>query len=406
MNRRQFLVTCSALTASGLAISGMKYWPEAGLNNPCLSGTPDTLMQDPLMKKIWSGINPTQVWDSHAHLVGTGDSNLGAWFNPAMDSALNPVLKTQKYFYMNALCADPKQVDTSSISRLANLHLEMPVGYKSMLFAFDWFRDEHGKPIKEQSIFHIPNEYAAKVASEHAQHFEWVASIHPYRADAVDALEEAKAQGARAVKWLPSGMGIDPASHRCDAFYKKAASLKIPIITHTGRESAVQGGDQAHGNPLRIRRALDHGVQIILAHCASDGEDNDLDNGGKRVKSLTLFTRLMDTRDYQDFLFGEISALTLINHAWAIKPILERTDWHKRLLNGSDYPLPAIFPLVNTEYLHSIGLIDSEHLPFLQALKHYNPLMFDFAVKRLIHFNGVSFANSIFETRRVFDQNV
>jgi hypothetical protein len=30
--------------------------------------------------------------------------------------------------------------------------------------------------------------------------------------------------------------------------------------------------------------------------------------------------------------------------------------------------------------------------------------MFDFAVKRLIQFNGVRFASSVFETRRVFDQ--
>jgi uncharacterized protein len=165
----------------------------------------------------------------------------------------------------------------------------------------------------------------------------------------------------------------------------------------------VQGGDQAHGNPLRMRRALDHGVRVILAHCASDGDDEDLDNGNKRVKSIDLFTRLMDTPDYQTLVFGEISALTLINHAWAIKPILERSEWHSRLLNGSDYPLPGIFPLINTEQLSNMGLIDSEHLPFLQQLKQYNPLMFDFAVKRLIKFNGVSFANSVFETRHVFD---
>ena len=49
------------------------------------------------------------------------------------------------------------------------------------------------------------------------------------------------------------------------------------------------------------------------------------------------------------------------------------------------------------------GLLKSEHLPFLQALKKLNPLMFDFAVKRLIQYNGVSFNQHIFETRRIFD---
>ena len=228
------------------------------------------------------------------------------------------------------------------------------------------------------------------------------ASIHPYRADAVDALTQAKAEGARAIKWLPPGMGIDPASPKCDAFYRKAADLNIPIIAHTGRENAVQGGNQNYGNPLRLRRALDQGIRVIMAHCASDGTDDDLDHGNKRINSLDLFARLMDTPDYQSLVFGEISALTLVNHAWAIKPILERTDWHSRLINGSDYPLPAIMPLINTRQLNQMGLLKSEYLPFLQELKQFHPLMYDFAVKRLIEFNGINFDNKVFATRRFF----
>ena len=404
MNRRQFLTSASALGLSSLAFAGFKFWPETGFSNPCLSGIPIELQQHPLMQQIWSGIDVSQVWDSHLHLTGVGDSaNSGVWFNPVMDSYFHPILNVQKRFYMNGSCTLEGNIDQTYINRLVQISSEMPTGYKSMLFAFDWFRDTQGRALKENSIFYVSNEYAAKVASEHSQYFEWVASIHPYRADAIDALEQVKAQGARAIKWLPSGMGIDSASPKCDVFYKKAAQLNLPIITHTGRETAVQGGDQAHGNPLRMRRALDQGVRVILAHCASDGHDEDLDNGNKRIKSIDLFTRMMGTPDYKTLVFGEISALTLINHAWAIKPILERTDWHNRLLNGSDYPLPGIFPLINTEALNKAGLLASEHVNFLQQLKPYNPLIFDFAVKRLIKFNGVSFANSVFETRRVFD---
>jgi len=403
MNRRQFLSAATVLAVTGAGYAGVKFWPETGFTNPCLSGMPANLLAHPLMQKIWAEIDSSQVWDCHTHLVGTGDSDSGIWFNPKMSSWLHPILKAQKHFYMNGTCADRANVDTSAITRMANLVAEMPTGFKAMLLAFDWFHDEAGKPLKDNSIFYIPNNYAVKIANEHSQYFEWVVSIHPYRSDAVDALEQAKAQGARAIKWLPSGMGIDPASSKCDAFYKKAAELKIPIISHTGRESAVQGGDQSHGNPLRMRRALDNGVRVALAHCASDGYDEDLDNMNKRVKSIDLFTRLMDTPDYQTLVFGEISALTLINHAWAIKPILTRTDWHARLLNGSDYPLPSIFPLINTEQLARLGLLDVDHISFLQELKQYNPLMFDFAVKRLIEFDGVKFSANIFETRKFFD---
>jgi uncharacterized protein len=406
MNRREFLFAAAALTAYGVGYAGVKLWPEKGFTNLCLSGIPKDLAAHPLMQRIWEGIDASQVWDCHAHLVGMGDNSSNIWVNPRMDSWLHPILKVQKYFYINGACADEANVDISTIKRMTDLAIEMPIGYKTMLLAFDWCHDEAGKPLKDNSTFYIPNSYAAKVASEHSQYFEWVASIHPYRADAVDALEQVKAQGARAIKWLPSGMGIDPASPKCDAFYKKAAELNIPIITHSGRESAVLGGDQKHGNPLRMRRALDAGVRVALAHCASDGHDEDLDNKNKRVKSIDLFTRLMDTPEYQTLVFGEISALTLINHAWAIKPILTRTDWHARLLNGSDYPLPGIFPLINTEQLARLGLLDVDRISFLQRLKQYNSLMFDFAVKRLIEFDGVKFSANIFETRKFFDASI
>lgn len=403
MKRRHFLTGGLALAASGTALAGFKYWPEDGIQNPCLVGLPASLKQHPLMQQIWADIDPTQVWDSHVHITGTGDSNSGVWMNPHMRSWWHPTLKAQMLFYMNASCSDEARVDLSYVERLAQVSAEMPAGFKCMLFAFDWLHDAQGKPVPSQSIFHVPNDYTAAVAQAHPQHFEWVASIHPYRADALDALDKAVEQGARAIKWLPSGMGIDPASSKCDAFYKKLAALNIPIITHTGKESAVQGGDQRHGNPLRTRRALDHGVRVVLAHCASDGHDEDLDNHNQSVKSIDLFFRLMDDANYSNTVFGEISAITLINHAWAITPLLQRQDLHHRLINGSDYPLPGILPLVNTEYLARLNLLETDHVPFLQALKHYNPLMFDFALKRLMRHDGIRFPTQTFETRRIFD---
>jgi uncharacterized protein len=404
MNRRQFLTALGALSISGVAFANRQYWPENGIKNQCLSGLPDALATHPLMQQVWQGIDPAQVWDTHVHLTGTGDGDVGVWMNPNMNSWLHPVLRVQKNFYMDASCAQDAQVDLSYVRRLAELGAEMPAGFKSMLFAFEWFHDEQGRAVQQHSIFHVPNAYTANIAREHSAYFEWVASIHPYRPDALDALDEAHATGARAIKWLPSGMGIDPASSKCDAFYKKLAKLNMPLISHTGHESAVQGGDQRHGNPLRLRRAMDNGVRVVMAHCASHGEDEDLDQAHRpKVSSLALFFRLMDTPDYQAFAFGETSALALVNHAASIKPILERPDLHGRLLNGSDYPLPGILPLVNTQYLHRLGLLEAEHVPFLQSLKHYNPLMFDFALKRLLALDGVGFPAQTFETRRFFE---
>ena len=149
---------------------------------------------------------------------------------------------------------------------------------------------------------------------------EWAASVHPYRADAVQALDAAVADGALAVKWLPNAMGIEPASPRCDAFYEALARHGIPLLTHGGRERAVAGvDDDALGNPLRVRRALEHGVRVIVAHCASFGAGVDLDAGpdGPVVPNVDLFARLMDDPRYGHLLMGDISALMQSNRTAA-----------------------------------------------------------------------------------------
>ena len=403
MNRRQFLLAGGGMLLAGLTQAGRPYWPDSGLKQPCQHMLPEAIARDPRLQEIWQGIDPAQVWDAHVHLVGVGDSGEHTWFNPAMDAWTHPQLKLQKAFYLNATCADPARIDQSSVARMGALADSMPAGYKLMLFAFDWHHDAQGNPLREDSIFHISNHYAANIARQNPARFEWVASIHPYRPDAVDALQAAVANGAKAIKWLPSGMGINPASAKCDAFYRQAAELSIPIISHTGKESAVPGGDQSHGNPLAMRRALDAGVKVILAHCASDGYDLDLDHGGRPVCSFDLFARLMETPAYTDVLYGDISATTLINHAWVLPELIQRQHWHTRLVNGSDYPLPGIMPLTNLNTLVSKGWLDTTHKPFLLTLKNHHPLLYDFALKRLLSVAGLGFSPRVFETRRIFD---
>jgi mannonate dehydratase len=364
------------------------------------------------MEKVWHDIDATQVWDSHVHIIGSGDSSLNTpetvpWFNSDMDSYSHPILKVQKYFYLNGSCIDEKAIDQSYVARLQQLVAGMHPGVKAMLFAFDWYHNTQGQALPAQSIFHIPNLYAKKIAQTYPASFEWVASIHPYRPDCVDALQQVHTEGARAIKWLPSAMGIDPMSKQCQRFYQAAADLHIPIISHTGQENAVQGGNQDFGNPLRIRRALDAGVKVVLAHCASDGDDIDLDKGvqAKPVKSFSLFARLMDEKNYNKLLYGDISAVTLRNHAWVIASLLQQRDWHSRLLNGSDYPLVGIVPLFNLDKLQRENLLAEEAVPLLNRLISYNPLLFDFALKRLLHSGEYQFPTTVFETRRFFENN-
>ena len=380
--------------------------------NPCRALLPRRLAEHDLVKAAWDGLDPALVWDAHAHLVGTGDSGSGVTVNPEMESLLNPAQYARRLMFLNAGCAHqaPGSVDRAYVERMRNLVDGLRPGAKLLLFAFERAHDARGAPQPERSGFHVPDAYARDTARAHPEAFEWAASIHPYRADGVAALERAKAEGARAVKWLPAAMGIDPGSPLCERFYAALARLGLPLITHAGLERAVLGTDQQdYGNPLRLRRALDAGVRVVVAHCASMGEDRDLDRGpnGPLTDSFALFARLMDEPRHAGLLHGDISAVTQVNRAGAtLARLLERADWHPRLLNGSDYPLPGLMPIFSVDFIVSLGLLEPAAAPVLSEIRAHNPLLFDFVLKRSLRLQGRALARSVFETRRFFESGV
>lgn len=407
MKRRSFLAWGAAGALGITSLAAWRYWPEQGLWNPCLAPLPRRLASHELVQAAWSGIDAAQVWDAHAHLVGTGDSDSGIFVNPAMLSLASPAQYARRLFFLNAGCAHdaPGSVDRAYVERLHNLLDGMP-GTKLMLLAFDRTHDERGEPDLEHTAFHVPNAYARDTARAHPQYFEWAASVHPHAPDALERLEQAKRDGARAVKWLPAAMGIDPASSRIQKYYEAMTALDLPLISHAGEERAVLGRD-AHdfGNPLRLRRALDAGVRVVIAHCASMGSDRDLDQGpnGPYVDSFLLFSRMMEERRHEKNLFGDISAMTQINRAGpALKRVIEDESWHARLLNGSDYPLPGVMPLFSVQHLVSVGLLSPSFSEVLTDIRRHNPLLFDFVLKRALRSGGRRLPARVFETRAFF----
>lgn len=406
MKRRHFLGLAAGL---GLGGAAWAYWPRLGFFNPCLAKLPKPIADSALVRAAWHGIDAQQMWDCHVHLIGVGDSGSGAWSSPKLDSWWHPIQYAQKLFYLNAGCVHeaPGRVDQSYIERLHNLVDGMQPGAQLMLLAFDLNHDANGQPDRDNSSFYTTNAYARDMAQQHPRYFEWIASIHPYRTDALEALEQAVRDGARAVKWLPNAMNIDPASARCDTFYRAMAHYDLPLLTHAGKERAVSGSEaQDFGNPLKLRRALDHGVRVIVAHCASLGEDRDLDQGadGTTVSSFDLFARLMQEPRYVGRLFGDISAMTQFDRAIFLKQVLARPEWHDRLVNGTDYPLPGILPIYSATSFVDLGLLAPEAVPVLDAVQQHNPLLFDFVLKRSLRLNGVGLPATIFETRTFFER--
>jgi predicted TIM-barrel fold metal-dependent hydrolase len=404
LTRRGFLAACSAGALSVISPASRAEWLWHGCGPTTI---PESLVRHAFMQHLWQGIDPAQFWDCHVHLLGRGDNGSGAWINPRMDSYWHPIERLQKAFYLNAACvSDQPGMDQAYVTRLLTLLAAYPPGAKLMLLAFDWHYQEDGRRFEEHSPFYTPNAYAQRLAREHPQRFEWIASVHPYREDAIEALEQAAKDGARALKWLPAAQGIDPADARCDRFYETLARLKLPLLTHAGRELAVHGGRmQDYGNPLRLRRALDRGVRVIVAHCASLGKGIDLDRGpdGPVVSNFRLFARLMDEARYAKHLYGDLAAVgQLLRAGEPLRVLIQRRDWQTRLLYGSDYPLPGVLPIFSPRGLASDGFLTQEQAEFLSELRRYNPLLFDFALKRLLAVDGQGFDPVVFESRRVF----
>ena len=51
-------------------------------------------------------------------------------------------------------------------------------------------------------------------------------------------------------------------------------------------------------------------------------------------------------------------------------------------MNGSDYPLPAINILYKTSQLSDLGFITEKEEELLNEIYSYNPILFDFVLKR------------------------
>ena len=416
IGRRNALCCCAAL-ASGLfsslnlpaaqaAAEANNGEGTASWRNPCRGALPADLARHDIVLSAFAGIDPTQLLDVHAHLLGTGDSGSGCSIHPSMNQWWHPVEVLRRKTILNAACTDEAapSVDKLYVDKLRSLTNDFPPGARWWLYAFDHACDNAGREHKDWSTFQVPDVYAHRMAAQHAAQFDWVASIHPYREDALQRLSLAIEGKARAVKWLPSAMNINPADARCNRFYDALAKAQMPLVVHGGEEKAVPGaGRDAYGNPLLLRGALARGVRVIVAHAASLGVAIDIDKTSQpEAQAFDLFARLMDEPGNAPLLMADISAVfarTRRPEVW--RKLLSSPAWHPRLLHGSDYPLPGVLPLYVPQKLADAGVLDSQDVGPLLRLREYNALLFDFVLKRRLRLGAGATAQrlpaSIFE---------
>lgn len=355
-----------------------------------------------LVNRAFADLDPARpVVDVHVHAIGLGQDGDGTFVNPEKLSPRHPVKRLETNLYLKATGVKGlAHFDRDYLDILAARARAFPHPVRIHLLAMDRAYHADGTPDPSRTEFHVPNAYVLDAAAKHPDLFVPVASIHPARPDALQELEACAARGVRMLKWLPNAQAIDPADPRYDAFYRRMKELGVALLTHAGEEKAVAvKGAQALGNPLHLRRPLDLGVTVIVAHCASLGRNEDLDHPGKTASNFDLFLRLMDEPRYRGHLYGDLSAITQVNRLPRPLRTLMARDLDDRLLNGSDYPMPGVNLVVWTRRLVQMKLITPAERKALNEIWKANPLLFDFVLKRTLRDprTGRGFAPGLFQ---------
>jgi hypothetical protein len=298
--------------------------------------------------------------DFHLHLAGNGCCNskiiLGQKFQKG---TVFKALKFLQGITPEQLMTDIDELWLKRICTFleSNEHVSEVVG-----LCLDMPHTESGEPILENTQLHVPNSWGVHAHTFSRGRILFGASVHPYRKDALEELQKVYAKGAFLIKWLPSMMGIDPASEKCDPFYAALREMKLPLLSHTDREYTFKAlGDswKDKNDVLRLRRPLSQGVTVIAAHAGTPSQMEDLE------KLATEFPNL----------YADSSAIISTTRARSAPALLQRIKnsvLKERILFGTDWPIPPV-PLLIADHL---GLQKAHQLQFIK-----NPFERDVAIK-------------------------
>ena len=269
---------------------------------------------------------PAGIVDMHCHLAGIGSGGSGCFVSPRLRD------NWRFRIYLRSFGVSREELlvkgDGLVADRISELLAQSKYVSKVVLLALDGVVAADGRLDTNRTEVYVPNQFVADMVARHTN-LLFGASVNPYRKDALQQLEWAKTHGAVLVKWIPPIMEINPDDPTLIPFYQKMVELKLPLLSHTGREKSFSRAAEEFGDPAKLRLPLSLGVTVIAAHIAAS-EKYHGERGTDRL------ARLM--REYPR-LYADISALTQLNRAGALKEALTKPEFSGRLLYGSDFPL-------------------------------------------------------------------
>ena len=368
-------------------------------------------------KMNWPLLNPTEADIENADRR----ERIGVWLNPDYFSIWHPGRFFRRKIMLSAAdVRDEEKVDEQYLNRVLTLAHYSGLKATYFLYAMDWRYDKGAKeddpPNWRRSDYYVSNRYVIELANclnrdkkkSGGAEFVPVASVHPYRPGAKDEIRRLAAAGVRFVKWLPPAQNIDPSDKAHIPFYDVMAANCVVLLSHTGVEHTVRVEDQDLGNPTRLRLPLKRNVTVVMLHSGREGKEPR--NGGVRVSYFERFIQMMKNPDYEGQLFGEISAVPYAGTHKKLKKIFGEPVTAGRIVDGTDYPNPAIALIKPTAKLLKKGYLtwkddkdprDAERrAEALDEIYNYNPLLFDFVLKRTIRIDRKPLPVETFESVR------
>jgi predicted TIM-barrel fold metal-dependent hydrolase len=303
-------------------------------------------------------ITDKKVIDIHVHMVGTGDTVKGCiaskefLCSPTFSSMLMS-LKTPPF----ALTDDKiREFILESVGNSESVDC-------SVLLALDGVY-KHGRLVASETLLSVPNDYIISLSRTNKKVL-FGASVHPYR-ETAEMLNETRrciGEGAALFVWAPSGQQINPEDDRCIPFYVCLAREGVPLLCHAGAEFAMSAADSKTircNDPKRLKKALDIGVKVIVAHCAAPSRGSIMPFERGFFDELTEMLKVAEEKNWE--LYADISACCSPSKSWFLEKIIDEIEEGrispKRFLYGSDFPMPAVDINIVKRPLNAVELVD------------------------------------------------
>lgn len=348
---------------------------------------------------IFDSLQLPKIYDIHLHLHGYDEDN---YLNPkAAARGVAPWLDYFKFVVIRyAAGISSSRGSTEAARKRMQSYVAHFPGCHGVILPVHAAFEPSGQADWSNTGSYLTNEAAWKTAETfHSDNSRLLAavSIHPFDREWKRKMVEAYSRGIRLIKWMPP-QSIPPDSPELDEYYQMMRSYRMVLIAHAGPEHTIPTNENNKkwvdwGNPLRFRRPLQLGVNVILAHCGHKDSIPDLDNHEQPLTpGFQLFLRLAreahqknQTGEWEGKLYGDLSAVLAHYGVDFVRELLLCSrEEGVRFIYGSDYPLTNLVQPGKDAFDECAkgGLLDPVKVKPLKEIRQWNPLLANYVFAR------------------------